>query len=179
MGLELLHLSYVKRWVVAPTHREQSVAEHSYRVAIIAMHLAMALDRTEAQIHAVTVQALYHDADERLSGDIPGPVKSAEAGYLRDLNTMSPAECIVKVADSIETGTFWLQWGNKGAWSGHPYNRAPARDIDKINHYAAKIPGLLEAACEVWEVITGDTTRAVHIDGQGNKEMRWQPSTKR
>lgn len=157
MGLELLHLSYVKRWVVAPTHREQSVAEHSFRVAIISGELAKQTGwgDSELRVCAVVMMSLVHDDDERLTGDIPGPVKSAEAGYLRDLDTMSPAECIVKVADSIETGTFWLQWGNAGAWSGHPYNRAPARDIEKINHYATKIPGLLQAAANVWYEITG------------------------
>lgn len=157
MGLELLHLSYVKRWVVAPTHREQSVAEHTFRVIVIADALEHGLDfcANDAAVAELLIMAMHHDADELMTGDIPGPIKSAEAGYLRDLDTMSPAECIVKVADSIETGTFWTQWGNPEAWTGHPYNHAPARDIEKIEHYAAKMPGLLKAAYDVWESITG------------------------
>lgn len=162
MGLELLHLSYVKRWVVAPAHREQSVAEHTFRVMVIARELSNAkytdergtfgMGLTEEE---VVIYAMSHDAEELLTGDIPGPMKSAQAGYLRDITTMSSKQCLVKVADSIETGAFWLQWGNPGAWTGHPYNRAPARDIEKIEHYATKIPGLLEAAQQVWESITG------------------------
>lgn len=157
MGLELLHLSYVKRWVVAPTLREQSVAEHTFRVLVIAVHLneAVKIAATPIDLCNLTAKAMMHDAEERLTGDVPGPQKSAQAGYLRSTDEMSALEYLVKVADSIETGTFWVQWGNPRAWSGHPYNRAPARDIEKICHYAPKVPGLMEAAADVWREITG------------------------
>lgn len=155
MGLELLHLSYVKRWVVAPTHREQSVAEHTFRVGVIAQHIAHELDLGLDVRYALFEMVMEHDGDERLTGDIPGPKKSLEMGYMRDVGDMTEAECVLKVADSIETGTFWLQWGNPQAWTGHPYNRAPARDIEKINHYAAKIPGLEFHAKMVWCQILG------------------------
>lgn len=154
MGLELLHLSYVKRWVVAPTHREQSVAEHTFRVMVITRELCKQLGIPTTQTWEIMSVAFGHDGDEVMTGDIPGPIKSKEMGYLQDINKMDVSECIVKVADSIETGTFWLQWGNPGVWSGHPYNSAPARDIEKIKHYAAKIPRLLEAAQKVWFEIT-------------------------
>lgn len=156
-ALDMLDLSYVKRWVVAPTYREQSVAEHTFRVMCIALHL---LNQLGDLCYTVTpghllLEVMGHDVDERLTGDIPGPVKSAEEGYLRDIGGMSRTECLVKVADSIETGTFWMLWGNPAAWSMHPYNCAPARDISKIQHYAARVPGLLEAAHDTWRTITG------------------------
>lgn len=160
--LDLLHLSYVDRWVIAPTLRYQSVAEHTFRVVAIGLQLSRLRyidDRgtfgsgiTDEDIYRV---AMFHDGDERITGDIPGPEKSKIPGYLRDVNTMSSTDCLVKVADSIETGTFWVQWGNHAAWTGHPSNNAPRRDIEKITHYSAKIPGLLEAAEQVWLHITG------------------------
>lgn len=162
--LSLLHLSYVDRWVIAPTRRHQSVAEHSYRVAVIALALVgwrhpsvipgeyVGMGLTERE---VVMAAVLHDSEEVLTGDIPGPQKSAIPGYLRDVTHMGAKECLVKVADSIETGTFWMQWGNSAAWTGHPSNNAPWRDIEKILHYSAKIPGLLDAARAAWATITG------------------------
>lgn len=154
-GLDLLHLSYVKRWVVAPTHREQSVAEHTFRVVTIARALAMHLGLSPAAIKDVVEHAIIHDQDELMTGDIPGPAKSKQPGYLCDVGLMNAAQRIIKVADSIETGTFWVQWGNPEAWTGHEYNRAPARDIEKILHYSGKMDGLLEAADAAWLEITG------------------------
>lgn len=153
--LSLLHLSYVQRWCVAPTLRPQSVAEHSYRVAAISVEICKRLGLSHAVLLQCALHSLTHDMEESLTGDIPGPVKSAKPGYLRDVDEMSLNECIIKVADSIETGTFWVQWGNPDAWTGHPYNCAPKRDIDKINHYATKMDGLVEVAADIWRSITG------------------------
>lgn len=155
LPLDLLHLSYVKRWVVAPTHRDQSVAEHTFRVQCIALSLHYRTLGIDQAIGKLLLHVMAHDAEERFTGDVPGPNKSLEPGYLRPLHSITPLAALVKVADSIETGTFWVQWGNRAAWVGHPYNNAPGRDIEKIEWYAAKVPGLLEAAGEVWMSITG------------------------
>lgn len=156
MSLDLLFLSYTKRWVVAPLHREQSVGEHSYRVTIIARELCRRLGLGEGVTNRVTVHALGHDGDEFVEGDCPGPVKSAKKGYLQDVEKVGLEWCIVKVADSIETGTYWVQWGNPGAWTGHPYlAMAGPRDVEKILHYSFKMDGLLECATDVWKEITG------------------------
>ncbi len=155
--LNLLDLSYVRRWAVAPTTRDQSVMEHTARVLAIAFHIRALVPELQSHIDRgeLAIRVMGHDAEERMTGDVPGPVKSAEAGYLRDVREMSRMDCLVKVADSIETGTFWTQWGNPGAWSMHPYNCAPARDIHKIHHYAAKVDGMLQAAFDTWTAITG------------------------
>jgi HD superfamily phosphodiesterase len=128
-------------------HRDQSVAEHSFRVVLIARHLTL-LTRPYL-IRMVTESALLHDLDEVITGDVPGPAKSDQ------WPEKNVVESIVKVADAIETGTYWVQWGNPAAWTGHPYNVAPQRDIEKIMHYAANVPGLLDVAIEVWRSITG------------------------
>lgn len=161
--LSLLNLSYVKRWVVAPMLREQSVAEHTFRVMVIALELIewrvpsvipgdfCGLGITLEDIIRVIPQ---HDMDEIMSGDIPGPQKSASESYLTPISHCSLIHCFVKVADSIETGTFGVQWGRPDLWA-HPYNVCPQRDITKIRHYGAKIPGLTDAARHVWLAITG------------------------
>ena len=71
---ELRQLSFVPRWVITRNLRTQSVAEHSFYVAVYAEQLAIWLGYEgdwQALIHA----ALWHDAEECFTGDIPGPTK--------------------------------------------------------------------------------------------------------
>jgi hypothetical protein len=151
--LERLNLSYVRRWVIAPTFRDQSVAEHTFRVMAIAFYLQQRVpDGPSISIWSI-MDWMDHDLDEVFTGDCPGPDKDkkGESG-LKDISTMTYMECLVKVADSIETGTFWVVWGNP-AWN-HQYANAPQRDLNKIAHYSRKMTGLHEAAMEVWYAIT-------------------------
>lgn len=145
-----LQLSYVKRWVVAPTYRDQTVAEHVYRVTMIARAICFALDYDAIETGMIIGMALTHDSDEVMTGDIPGPSKAIQFPILDMWHR------VVKVADAIETGTYWVQWGNRAAWGNHPYNVAPIRDIKKIIHYADQVPGLPAIARAIWLHITGE-----------------------
>lgn len=153
----ILHQSYVDRWHIAPMHREQTVADHAYRVTIIAVELAHVLGWTMDDLITITHMALLHDADEVMTGDVPGPSKSDQWPVLDDFHAL------VKVADAIETGTWWVMWGNPGAWSGHPYNQAPGRDIAKIVHYSKQIDAL-DAAADIWRSITGKGMAHARLD---------------
>jgi len=77
---ELRDLAHVPRWSIARLINNQSVAEHSFYVTVYARELALLLgwrqDDAAAQEYLVT-RALYHDAEESGSGDIPGPFKRA------------------------------------------------------------------------------------------------------
>lgn len=118
---DLLALTYVPRWSIVPMLRTQSVAEHSHRVAVIALEL-------EARLmwggHPME-WAVIHDAPEARSGDIPHTFKSSLAG-LEDAeygaldwsyNTTPNApfdtsdKHIVKMADLIEAYTWLMAWG--------------------------------------------------------------------
>lgn len=80
---ELDHrLSVVKRWGTVQTIRQQSVAEHSYNVAIIAERIAYRLfpsgylpDKGERIFGAVLTHALHHDRRESITGDLPSYAK--------------------------------------------------------------------------------------------------------
>ena len=71
---ELRDASFVPRWTTVRSHRTQSVADHSFYVAIyseqIAGHLSWPGDR-----HELLLWALWHDMPETATGDIPGPMK--------------------------------------------------------------------------------------------------------
>lgn len=156
-----LHLTYTKRWVVAPMIRESSVAEHTYRVMVIARYLARMVSRSliisdlhKMDMAEVMEEALTHDWGEETSGDIPGPNKPDQ------YPEKNRVQSIVKVADALETGSWWVIWGSGLAWGNHPYNMAPQRDIDKVVHYSKNVPGLIDVARLVWKEITGMEMRS-------------------
>ena len=72
---EIRDLSHVPRWGIIRTIRTQNVAEHSYYVTLYAFHIAKMLSWGDAEIAALMHKALYHDAAESFTGDIPGTTK--------------------------------------------------------------------------------------------------------
>lgn len=67
-------------------NRRQSVAEHSYFVAAYAYDIAYMLRITEPDFNLrLMLEALYHDAHECFTGDIPGPLKGKLLTIDRDL----------------------------------------------------------------------------------------------
>ena len=64
----------VRRWHAHSTSREQSLAEHSHQVALIARYLAPDDTSAEDMLQLLDV-ALVHDAHETVYGDIPYPAK--------------------------------------------------------------------------------------------------------
>jgi 5'-deoxynucleotidase YfbR-like HD superfamily hydrolase len=71
---ELRDTAFVPRWAIVRTLRQQSVAEHSYFVALYAQRIAHVLE-WQGPMDKLLTNALYHDLDEILSGDIASPAK--------------------------------------------------------------------------------------------------------
>lgn len=71
--------TYITRWHHRPVRQHESVAEHQWSTAFIAMVLARYLANREWSISiAWTMQiALLHDQVEIITGDVPHPFKSA------------------------------------------------------------------------------------------------------
>lgn len=73
---DFLRAGHVKRWHIVNTASTQSIAEHSYLVAIIAMQLHSRLDPLDENGPQGTgIYALFHDSTEIKTGDIPTPAK--------------------------------------------------------------------------------------------------------
>jgi len=71
-------LRWIKRWGLMRNAIEENVATHSWEVATIAHALALIRNtRFEGQLNAdrIATAALYHDATEVITGDMPTPVK--------------------------------------------------------------------------------------------------------
>ncbi len=74
----LSRLRWIKRWGLMRNAEPENVMEHSWEVAVIAH--ALALIRNEffmGQVdeNAIATAALFHDASEVLTGDLPTPIK--------------------------------------------------------------------------------------------------------
>lgn len=71
-------LKYILRWGLKRNVEEENVKEHSFDVASIAHALALIKNRLfdgDLDANQIAVIALYHDASEVLTGDLPGPIK--------------------------------------------------------------------------------------------------------
>jgi 5'-deoxynucleotidase len=74
----LSRMKFIRRWGLMHNTYPENVQEHSLRVAIVAHTLAVIRNRLFAgnvSSERTAVLALYHDAGEVLTGDLPAPVK--------------------------------------------------------------------------------------------------------
>ena len=71
-------MKYIDRWALMRNTETENIQDHSHQVAVLAHALALiANQRFGAQLDPgrVAVAALYHDATEIITGDMPTPVK--------------------------------------------------------------------------------------------------------
>ena len=71
-------MRYINRWGLMRNTRLENIQEHSHQVAVLAHALAVIENRYfggQIDPGAVAVAALYHDASEILTGDMPTPIK--------------------------------------------------------------------------------------------------------
>ena len=74
----LSRMKFIRRWGLMHNTYPENIQEHSLRVAMIAHALAIIRNRVfggNVNPERTAVLALYHDAGEVLTGDLPAPVK--------------------------------------------------------------------------------------------------------
>ena len=91
----LSRMWFIQRWALMRNTAPENVQEHSHQVAVLAHALAVIRNgKFGGQVDpgAVAVAALYHDASEILTGDMPTPIKydnPAIQGAYRDVEKMA------------------------------------------------------------------------------------------
>jgi 5'-deoxynucleotidase len=102
----LSRMKFIRRWGLMHSTYPENIQEHSLRVALVAHALAIIRNRVfggNASPDRTAALALYHDASEVLTGDLPTPVKyfnpdiktayrAIEAAAAKKLLTMIPNE---------------------------------------------------------------------------------------
>ena len=71
-------MRYINRWGLMRNTFTENIQEHSHQVAVLAHALAVIQNERfggQTDPGAVAVAALYHDASEILTGDMPTPIK--------------------------------------------------------------------------------------------------------
>jgi len=74
----LSRMKHINRWGLMRNTSSENLCEHSYDVAVLAHALALIKNkRLGGQVNAdrAAVLALFHDASEILTGDMPTPIK--------------------------------------------------------------------------------------------------------
>lgn len=161
---EQLRACHVKRWHIVQTSREQTLAEHSFAVAVIAGSLAAAMRWNgllqESGKLKLLQWALAHDIIEVRTGDMPTPFKRdleaiggkgivEKAEDRVDADTMAAyrqvrgteVETIVKLADQIEA-IFFLQDNGVGAHAKQVLDGLRAILSDMVNEAERQFPKL-------------------------------------
>ena len=91
----LSRMRFIQRWALMRNTAPENVQEHSHQVAVLAHALAVIRNKKfggHVDPGAVAVAALYHDASEILTGDMPTPIKydnPAIQGAYRDVEKMA------------------------------------------------------------------------------------------
>jgi 5'-deoxynucleotidase len=133
----LSRMKFIKRWGLMHNTYAENVQEHSLRVAQIAHALAVIRNRKfggSVSPERVAVLAIYHDAGEVLTGDLPSPIKyfnpeiqrayhAIEASAATRLMSMVPPELAEDYRPLLVPG------------SGDDEHRALVKAADKLCAY--------------------------------------------
>lgn len=74
----IARMRYIDRWGLMRNTQVENIQEHSHMVAVLAHALAVIENKYfggQIDAGAVAVAALYHDASEIITGDMPTPIK--------------------------------------------------------------------------------------------------------
>ena len=74
----IARMRYIDRWGLMRNTQVENIQEHSHMVAVLAHALAVIQNKYfggQVDPGAVAVAALYHDASEIITGDMPTPIK--------------------------------------------------------------------------------------------------------
>lgn len=74
----MARMKYIRRWGLMRSVREENIQEHSLQTAMIAHMLAIVGNKFYGKNYnadSVAVKAMYHEASEIITGDLPTPIK--------------------------------------------------------------------------------------------------------
>lgn len=74
----IFRMRHIARWALMRNTRTENVEEHSYEAAVLAHALALIgrdVFHKELEPDKIAVAALFHDAPEIITGDMPTPIK--------------------------------------------------------------------------------------------------------
>ncbi|RXZ81191.1 5'-deoxynucleotidase [Paenibacillaceae bacterium] len=166
----MYRLRYIERWSLMRNTTRESVAEHSYHVALLVHMLCEIgnhLFNRNLNADRAAAMALFHDATEVFTGDIPTPVKHHNPKMLasfREIEGMAAERLLGMVPEPLKATYAPLLQGGAGA-------HATADPIDKELLRYLKAADLLDAYLKcVTELSAGNKEFAV-AKGQTEQKL--------
>ena len=135
----LSRMKYIERWSLMRSSRPENLSEHSLEVALIAHMLCVignarygrALDAERAAL-----VALYHDASEIITGDLPTPVKYHD-GTIRDaykaVERSAEERLLATLPDDLRPAIEDVLWPSAEADEDELYLRRLVKAADKVS----------------------------------------------
>ena len=140
----LSRMRFIRRWGLMHSTHVETIQEHSLRVAMIAHGLAIVRNRLfggTLSPERLAVLAMYHDASEVLTGDLPRPVKyfnpEIETSYHR-IEAVARDTLLAMVPDPL-----------RGDYAGLFHPAAAAADEQALVKAADKLCAYLKCLEEI------------------------------
>ena len=135
----LSRMKYIERWALMRSSRPESLSEHTLEVALIAhMLCVMGNVRHGRSLDAgrAALVALYHDASEIITGDMPTPVKYHD-GRIRDaykaVERGAEERLVDTLPEDLRPALEDVFWSDSDANEDEAYLRRLVKAADKIS----------------------------------------------
>ena len=168
----LSRMKFIRRWGLMYSTHPENIQEHSLQVALVAHALAVIRNQFyggNVDPARVALMAVYHDAHEVLTGDLPTPVKyfnpdiavsyhAIEAAAQERLLNMLPAA---------------LQSEFAALLSPHPHEPGDAELVEAADKLCAYLKCLEERAAGNLEFANAEQTLQARIQAIAIPEVRY------
>jgi len=102
--------SFVYRYSSRPVHKQESVAEHSYQVALYSLMIAMNLPNPdEIKFDQMLTSAIIHDIDECVTGDFVRSFKYSDLTLKKKLDDAAE-KFVIELLGPLTGDNTWVAW---------------------------------------------------------------------
>ena len=135
----LSRMKYIERWSLMRNSRAENLSEHSLEVALIA-HMLCVLGNVRhgrsLDAERAALVALYHDASEIVTGDLPTPVKYHD-GTIRDaykaVERSAEERLLATLPADLRPAFEDVLWPGAEATEDETYLRRLVKAADKVS----------------------------------------------
>lgn len=151
---DMMRTGHVTRWQIVRTARQQTLAEHLYRVWVVTTHLTKVLDISHETASSANIWALMHDLPEVITGDLASPIKQAMRDAIPD-------------DDPVRNIELALSTSYRHAWEDA---KRRTNDTEPTAYEIVKLADLIEAKCFIGCEYVGNHAKAVFDEMCGKVE---------
>lgn len=166
----LSRMKYITRWALMRNTRQENICEHSQDVAVLAHGLAVLTNRRfggRVDEGRCVLLALYHDAPEIFTGDLPTPVKyynPAIRDAYRQVESVSANKLLSMLPDDLRQDYQSLLLPQE-AETGYPEEYRLVKAADKLSALIKCVEELKQGNREFQQArrATEESIRQMHI----------------